>query len=804
MQYIKAPFNFVAVSNEVYFPGWANQISHDIPFSDGLSGQITVELKAETPIFIRDSKDPTRFCHVIDENGHKKFFIPGTSLKGTIRSVLEILSFAKMDKINDHKYAIRDLHNPGVYNLMKDSANIHCGWFRLIKDENGVESGTIRDCDTPWRISHKQLDDELRTGFVSIFIQGGTADFGNPLHKTAKYKYNNVVRGIGLIHQFAETTTSYGRQLCDFNSSGKQGTLVFTGQAGARKTTGHASGKFYEFVFIEQTNPASITVNSKIWEEFKFHYFDNDPKNISTDWKWRKGQLKKDIEIPVFFRINPSDPSKVKDLGLAYLYKMPYNYSVKERLPQEHRLPFFKPDLAECIFGNTNEIDALKGRVQFSTAWADMNTVNEGDSINTILGTPRASYYPIYIKQKGNKGSVVRVGNRPDYKTYMNPDAELAGRKRYPLRETEEQNLTPGTENMNVSFSPLNRGAIFAANINYFNLRPAELGALLSALTFHNNANECYHGLGMAKPYGFGRVSLTILEGAEKDIIPEYLNEFESEMNAYMQVDNPKFKWCQSDPIKEFIALSKLQRVEGDRLTYMRLSEFAKAKNSDNGFYLEDYCSITNDNSVITPYAKSEKVDEKKGRAKQARVQLKKEMDSFADREKSRKKEIEEKEQLKKAEKRIKEMEAAQKARSEVLAKENKAAQKRLEEERLKQEAIRKEREKRQQEEADRIKKRGEQLKKTGLAPLIQDISKFTNARSRIKQYMKQISVTRLDGRDTDSLKQKARDWYLSTPDKIKEKRWKPTDGPDWKKIASWIGSELARRWYDDLIREKK
>ena len=136
MQYIKAPFNFVAVSNKVYFPDWADQISHDVPFSDGLSGQLEIELEAKTPIFIRDSKHETLFCHVQDGE-QKKYFIPGTSLKGTIRSVFEILTFAKMDKINDHKFAIRDLHNPMVYNLMKDSKNIRCGWLSIEKDENG-------------------------------------------------------------------------------------------------------------------------------------------------------------------------------------------------------------------------------------------------------------------------------------------------------------------------------------------------------------------------------------------------------------------------------------------------------------------------------------------------------------------------------------------------------------------------------------------------------------------------------------------------------------------------------------------
>ncbi len=51
---IRSPYNFVPVSDKVFFPDWADQISHDIPFSDGISGKITLEIEAQTPIFVRN------------------------------------------------------------------------------------------------------------------------------------------------------------------------------------------------------------------------------------------------------------------------------------------------------------------------------------------------------------------------------------------------------------------------------------------------------------------------------------------------------------------------------------------------------------------------------------------------------------------------------------------------------------------------------------------------------------------------------------------------------------------------------
>jgi len=54
MATIKAPFNFVPLSDKVFFPDWADKISHDIPFEDGVSGTIELTLTAKTPIFVRN------------------------------------------------------------------------------------------------------------------------------------------------------------------------------------------------------------------------------------------------------------------------------------------------------------------------------------------------------------------------------------------------------------------------------------------------------------------------------------------------------------------------------------------------------------------------------------------------------------------------------------------------------------------------------------------------------------------------------------------------------------------------------
>ena len=109
---IKAPFNFVPVNDTPYLPKWANQISQDLPFKDGLSGKLKLRIIAETPIFVNDrvqddNLEPCEFCHILDPEGIKHYFIPGTSIKGVLRNVLEILSFGKMTgkSLNDQENA---------------------------------------------------------------------------------------------------------------------------------------------------------------------------------------------------------------------------------------------------------------------------------------------------------------------------------------------------------------------------------------------------------------------------------------------------------------------------------------------------------------------------------------------------------------------------------------------------------------------------------------------------------------------------------------------------------------------------
>ena len=359
MQYIKAPYNFVPVSSKVVFPEWGNAVSHDVPFEDGESGTITVKIKAQSPIFTRNGHTQ-REEDVTDFSNHKgKYFIPGSSIRGSIRNVLEILTFSKMEKVDDNRYSVRDL-SPAAKHIYLNNftiTDISCGWLQ----KNNEGNYTLQDCGKPGRISQEELDSNFHSHFQKANAYHNTInpdgwDNKKDYHKSAKYKYDNFGQLIEN-NTFDFQADDNGRKLYNLGTE-EQGTIVFTGQPdhndcktvidkkGEKKKR---CGKHFEFIFFD-TNKKPESVDNNVIKNFFFAYFDHDKNSQSVDWKWRKEQLDNGQKIPVFFR---KENGKIKDIGLSFLYKITYNNSVKDLLSEEHKR--HEPDFAETIFGYIDE-----------------------------------------------------------------------------------------------------------------------------------------------------------------------------------------------------------------------------------------------------------------------------------------------------------------------------------------------------------------------------------------------------------------------------------------------------------------
>ena len=644
---ITCPYNFVPLNEKVIFPEWANDIYHDIPFSDGLSGEIKYSITAKSPILISSGKGKENKNNKKEElqnTNHKEdavnrsgdkpvdvpvlnlfckdpdgnYFIPGTSLKGAFRSLLEILSFSKLSIYDDYHYSYRDLCNK-KYKGQLQANNIRCGWLSMESETKWK----IEDCGLPGRISHAEIDKKFRTDFVKKFSSDSNSKILENEKKHAKYKYETFFENIGktfnldsLKYHFNESQDNepYRKlyNIVNQGNNGREGTIVFTGQPSVRNenSTVKKTGKWLEFIFFDPKGQTYTVDENKI-KNFKLAYFNNEP-NQSEDWEyWKlKQNGDKNFKIPVFFvpdKRDKNNDDKILHFGLSQLYKLPYKFKISDLIKGDH-LDKNKLDFAQCLFGfisnsdDKNDEVGLKGRIQFGHAFVaeSSKTVNAvSDIINKILSSPKATFYPFYLNN-----------NAQELLTYDDQRAKLAGFKRYPVHlNANIESIEQYVENKKLlsRMRPLPEGTVFEGRVSFHNLKPEELGALLSALTF-NDEEECFHTLGGGKPFGFGKSkvhieSLNIVDYDELKFESAEYKTYIFKFNEYVKSQINK-SLNETTQYKELIAMAKEYSdvdVNMDKfLNYMKLEDFAKIRKSK--CYLKPYSKLVDDFKNKIPY----------------------------------------------------------------------------------------------------------------------------------------------------------------------------------------------------------
>lgn len=600
---VHAPFRFAPINRWVYFPEWEKLVSHDVPFADGVSGEITVELKATTPLLIggprREATDrragevwPFRLG-----DGAATYAIPSSTIQGLTRSILEIAGFGKLGPwVDVRRFGIRDL-NPQAIPFYRR---------RLI---NNVKAGFMRDEGGCWRIEPCTLH---RIGFADIPRQpGGSLRFEDRSTPLERYK-------------LAKSTGPYR-----FHLDGPRGRLtpdpegsawlVITGNTGAR---GKAA-KSKEFVF-EETGEQAVDIDSDVKRDFLYIHQGPDPKDPnrwSEVWRhfYETGYAKGNAPVP--FKAGGSVPvfyieenGRIASIGLAFMFKLAHERTTEELLANsspDHSNES-RSDLASLIFGSKaddNGNAGLKRRASFDVAVVTLPSGQreQRSAAATVLLSPKPSYYPIYVRQVGSGGQL--PGNMP-YVTYTPIDGytpeherpELAGVKIWPARPDQQAtrfpHLMPAPPNtgnkVQVSLNALPAGTCFRTNLRLHNLRPSELGAILWALSFGNPAalegkwGNLRHRLGMGKPFGMGQVQIRITasniianrdQQLDKRSLREFVASFEALMtDAYRRAQRGG-SWAESVQVKALHrAADPARNSRADiKLDYMVLGDSKQA-----------------------------------------------------------------------------------------------------------------------------------------------------------------------------------------------------------------------------------
>lgn len=625
---ITAPYNFVPLSDKVFYPDWAEQVSHDVPFEDALCGYLDLCITAQTPLFVRNghkrseqeapASEKSENFKSFSCNPDGDYFIPSTSIKGAIRNVLEIISFGKMCNIADKRYSTRDLHSKKYMEFFRNH-EIHCGWMTQVDD-----TIIITDNGIPGRISHDDIDKLLGTDFCSIMKD--SRNLQNDSHRTASYKYKLAqqtyyTNTFSIVPLPADKAKVDNRTFVKQDSNGEKGTLVFTGQPGIRKPKDKfkkGEGKLFEFIFfdrIHQTFTIDARKDDGLYKDFEFIYKD------SEDWKFWKKRMQNGDKVPVFFA---SAGEELLHFGLSYLYKLPFPKRIKDYLFQEHKKDAF--DLAECMFGTVRQQTekSLKGRIMFSHAVCTEGW--ECEEISPYMNGPKPTFYPFYLQQNGQNGMMTDGNKLVAFKTMLERDAKLKGWKRYPVHKENQWFPIPDGQEENTNPSiPLDAGSKFECRVYFHNLKRLELGALLCALELRKG---CVHSIGFAKPFGYGACEINI-QNIKADFsinTDELKNEFESFMESQIE------GYTKSPQLRELYAMMRLSNEEllknKDYLNYLPTpKDFAKVKKQNEakneyGEYLPNYTELLKKREIASslPQVVKAKISVLQGPIKMAKL----------------------------------------------------------------------------------------------------------------------------------------------------------------------------------------
>jgi CRISPR/Cas system CSM-associated protein Csm3 (group 7 of RAMP superfamily) len=468
--YSKAPYNFIPLNEKVIS---AEKLpDFDKYYPDRFTGYIDIELKALTPLYIRDTLTEEEYKEKlkIEEENKKKnkqqqfinpdFFapgglarIPGSSLRGMIRTMVEIMSFGKFGFFYDARLYYRGLAD--VSSLRKEYQR-HMSSF----DKNSKK--------TQYKMSAGILH---KKGF-NYFITPAKG-FKQILKKEARQ----------LVEKIGEKYEDF--KFYKINN----GYIVVSGPMQNKKRDW--------FIDLPDANAQGFKVPDE--DILNYKNDKNRSDNIPDLLKLAKDG------VPCFY-VRYKD-GKGKDrisFGHTGMFRLAYEKTIGDHIPPELKSPNIT-DIAEAIFGNEK---THAGRVFFEDAYLDGKPEDAllETAVPRILSNPKPTCFQHYIEQKPEN-----LENHPKNLAHYNSENPIRGYKLYWHRsgnnwiETDQENIR-NHQSQYTRITPIKPDSTFRGRIRFENLSKVELGALLFALHLPEGLA---HKLGMGKPLGLGTVKIT-------------------------------------------------------------------------------------------------------------------------------------------------------------------------------------------------------------------------------------------------------------------------------------------------------
>lgn len=525
-----APYNFVPLPDSVRLLK-KELPSHDTYHEKLLTGKFTCTLTNATPIYVRaaqtteeyqkEQPSPEPFYYEQD----KKYLIPGSSIRGMLRTLVEVVSQARIAPVTEKRIFYRSVERSSMGEDYRDKVkdNIRAGFFHRDNTGAWIKPTVAVRIERNEISSGSLYQNEDQTSASPTHVPKNSIQHKPVFVRLNENSKNNPARFFDA-KEFSFTQAK--------SNELDEAVLVITGDM---------QGKRKEFAFLRKDSAEKIPLKDELITEFE----DRDQITPYQEFAFPKedgrradGYLK-DGE-PIFYLVGENE-NDVIGFGRAYMFRIAYAASPKEMLPNELTDNIEKYDLAEAIFGYVPQDkegkSAIAGRVSVSDAFmqGDAKEALLPETYLKILSSPKPSAFQQYLTQK--------YPNEATSLFHYNTSTKLTtlrGHKFYwhkgAINESDykadEKTVQEFKKQLSPPVKPIKEGQTFRFEINFENLRPEELGALLWVLDKAKD-DDYRLKLGMGKPYGLGSIKI------------EYKLEFDDRRNRYKELFSGP-KWATS------------------------------------------------------------------------------------------------------------------------------------------------------------------------------------------------------------------------------------------------------------------
>jgi CRISPR-associated protein (TIGR03986 family) len=558
-----APYNFVELPDRIVTVDPKSLPSGNRYYPDHYTGIIKCTLTTESPLYTRCGWTPEDFAEYLEPPKHKTekerkrwekeekaewekkrkkilapFFsypgqnlpvIPGSSIRGMLRTLVEIISFSKIDRVSDaQKFFFRavaaEREDPLADPYKKALERVQAGyltkqgesWFiRPAKKIDDLSFVWIKD-----EVVNKSLDD-----FISL-----KSDSYYPQYKI------NV--------SFENTTLKNGRRFSKKISSNPSkyknvGVLVTSGNMAETGEASQTNRKNHCLVREPDSEAQLIKINDDAIRDYcsALTAFQTQSPNFTE----QEGVLAKGRCI--FYCEPQTSKEDITLFGQSPYFRIPYSHAhngkaatardfIPPRLKDTKDHPVIL-DMAEAMFGfvrrdkqaNQNQ-QARSSRIFISDAIpqakqeAAIQSSLDQEPQEILLSSPKPTTFQHYLVQpKAEQKTLQHYASQPPTEQHGGETA-IRGHKLYWHKKYEGLSVLEDADTQTSLIKPIDPEIEFTFDIHFENLSDVELGALLWILSLSNDKSKklltgkidkdekyCF-SLGMGKPLGMGAVTI--------------------------------------------------------------------------------------------------------------------------------------------------------------------------------------------------------------------------------------------------------------------------------------------------------